>query len=426
MAEKYFKPILLSILSVVFIIVVLRPIHFFPDSQGYLQMEIYRSAGYPIFLWLLKQISGNHLGPVTVLTQISIGLIAIYIFITHLKKHLKIHAIWVLFLTIIIATPYVYNHNIANNYLSEALSYPLYLIVALCYILGLIRHSKTHLWIGLSLLFLLIQTRSQFMFLVPIGLLIILWAAYKTNSFKSHGLLFLVCLIFPLFTFLTDKTYHKIVHHHFESTPWTGIHVISPAFYVANENDSILFDNPNERQFFNAIFTELRQKKLNIHHLELSGEDDETSYYIKNFTNIANHTVFDDGRTLMKDGLSKEENYIAIDQLTKKMTLPLVIDNLVAYSKLYIKNFINAFGNSRYALLYLMLLVFSCIGMFRLNTTAFKILSLTTLMTIANIGLVAIGMYTIKRFTFYNDWVIFLALFILMDSFLKNQLKDRI
>ena len=33
----------------------------------------------------------------------------------------------------------------------------------------------------------------------------------------------------------------------------------------------------------------------------------------------------------------------------------------------------------------------------------------------ANIALISIGMHTIQRFTFYNDWVIFLVLFLIIE-----------
>jgi hypothetical protein len=89
--DKRFKYILLSILFIVFIIVIKRPITIFPDSEDYLNMYIYRSAIYPIFLWVLKSIFGNYLEFATIFTQIIIGLVTIYFFVTRLKKIVKLN-----------------------------------------------------------------------------------------------------------------------------------------------------------------------------------------------------------------------------------------------------------------------------------------------------------------------------------------------
>jgi O-antigen ligase len=217
---------------------------------------------------------------------------------------------------------------------------------------------------------------------------------------------------------VTDKTFHKIAHGYYVNTPWTGIHLITPAFYVADESDYKIYEDENEKEFFKIIYNKLSQKKLNIHHLD-STVQDKATYYIVNFSKIANETVFDQGKIFFGKNLSENEKYIAIDALTKKMTFPLIFNNLKEWSKLYIKNYINAFGNSRYCLIYFMLLILGLYGLIKFGTSNFKLVALLSLITISNSALVAIGMHTIKRFTFYNDWVIFLILFILLDTFLK-------
>jgi O-antigen ligase len=215
-----------------------------------------------------------------------------------------------------------------------------------------------------------------------------------------------------------DKTFHKIAHGYYVNTPWTGICLITPAFFVANESDYKIYEDENEKEFFKIIYNKLYQKQLNIHHLD-STVQDKAAYYITNFSKISNKTVCDEGKIFVGKQLTENEKYIAVDSLTKKMTFPLILKNFKEWLKLYIKNFINAFGNGNYTLLYFTILIFSLYGLIKLETTTFKLIALLSLITIFNVALVAIGMHTIKRFTFYNDWVLFLILIILLDTVLK-------
>lgn len=420
MTEKRFKYILLSILCTVFVVVIFRPIQFFPDSEGYLNMDIYRSAGYPIFLWLLKQVSGIYLDFVTIITQITIGLSAIYLFITRLKRLLKIHPLWFLFLTLIVATPYVYNHNLANNYLSEALTYPLYLLVTICFLECLILNNIKRLWISLPILIVLIMVRSQFLFMVPVALLIVLWFLFKQKDKKNYIVIGMAFIVLPLLTTLLDRTFHSIKHGYFVNTPWTGIPLLTPAFYVADEQDYQLYESEFEQEFFKSIHTKLVDRNLNIHHLNLDKFNDESSFYILHFSEISNETLFDYGKTLLGNNLSESQKYIGLDELTKKMYFPLLVDNFGLWSKLYIRNIVNAFGNSKFMLLYVIILLFGVVGMIKKEKVVYKVVSLLSILTLANVALVALGMHTIKRFTFYNDWVLFLIVFILMDAYIKQ------
>jgi O-antigen ligase len=190
---------------------------------------------------------------------------------------------------------------------------------------------------------------------------------------------------------------------------------------VADEQDYLLYDSEFEQQFFKSIYTQLINKNLNIHHLKEDKFNDESSFYILHFSEISNRTLYDYGKELVGPKISESEKFIALDELTKKMVLPLVLDNFGLWLKVYIKNIVNGFGNSKYLLLYVILLIFGLSGMVKKHNEVYKTVSLLLILTFGNIALVALGMHTIKRFTFYNDWVVFLVLFILMDDYVKQR-----
>lgn len=419
--EKHFKKIITSIYILVFLVAIDRPMISFPDSQGYLDMAIYRSPIYPMFLSFLKFISGDIFNTLTLIVQLGLSLFAVNYLITNLKKHIKAHSIWYILLTLVLLIPCFYNENIANRFLSEALAYPLYLLVVAKFLNSFIQEQKRQLLYGLGVLFVLMLTRGQFIYLVPIALLLLVFISYKKKAFKKNSWLFLVILLFPILVSTTDKIYHSVKHEAFVSTPWSGIHLLTPAMYVADKEDVSVFTTEEEKIFFKGIYDKLEEKNLNIHHLDLQERDDETSFYIVNFPKIANHTIFDDGKNLIEDGLSENETFIAIDTLTKKMTMPLVINNLIPWGKLYLKNSINAFGNSKYFFLYIIILVFSFLKLRKTDSPKIKFIAMGSLLTFANIATVAIGIHTAKRYMFYNDWILFLIVFILLDTLLKKQ-----
>ncbi len=394
---------------------------FFNDSDGYLNMDIYRSAGYPIFLWLIKKIFGSQMDLATVILQMSIGIGCMYIFVTRLRHILKIPKLWYLLLAIIIATPYFYTLNLANNYLSEALTYPLYLLTVLFFLECFITKNVKKLWISIPVLIVLITTRNQFLFMVPIALLILVWLSIKEKSVKKYVWAGIAFLVLPIFTTLTDKTYHQVKHGYFVNTPWTGIHLLTPAFFVADEGDYQLYDSEEEQQFFKWIYAKLYHNHLNVNNLNEDGKYDASGFYSNHFTDIANATLYESGKELVGTNLNEDQKFIALDELTKKMAFPLVLDNFGLWFKLYVKNIINAFGNAKYASIYVILLLVSFISLLKRESDEYKLITLLTLMTLSNVALVAIGMHTIKRFTFYNDWVLFLIIFILLNTFIKHR-----
>jgi len=81
MNKLYFKAGLFSIYLLVFLIVIQAPAIYYPDSQGYLNMDIIRSPGYPMFLMFLKYCFGIYFKTGLVIIQYAIGVLAIHFLI---------------------------------------------------------------------------------------------------------------------------------------------------------------------------------------------------------------------------------------------------------------------------------------------------------------------------------------------------------
>ncbi|WP_141675555.1 hypothetical protein [Formosa haliotis] len=397
-------------------LVISKPIILMPDSEGYLNMDLYRSAGYPLFIFLIHSVFGSFFNLATIIIQYTLGVTAITFFISTLKKQTSLHYIWLILLNGILLIPYVYNHKLSNVILSEALAYPLYLIVVSFFIQSLFQTKVKPILLSLPFLLMLIQTRSQFLFLVPIAIGLLLWVWFKHKTFNNKWLL-IVLVLFPFICGFTDKAFHKIVHGYFVSTPWTGIHLLTPAFFVADNTDFSLFTTEIEQTFYKNTYADLAEKHLNIHEFDAElNHTDELATYIADYAEIANFTILPNGITQFPDSLTDDEKLIEVDQLTKQMALPLVLDNFKPWLRLYIKNFVYAFGNAKYVLLLFILIFWSAISCYKSYKPEHALIFFIAVLSFSNVALIATGMHTIKRFTFYNDWVLFLIIFLLINT----------
>ncbi|MDW5288847.1 hypothetical protein [Formosa sp. PL04] len=416
LTEKLFNYTIISSFLAGFIIVINNPIQIVNDSEGYLNMVITRSASYPIFLQIIRTLFGSYFNTATIILQYILGVGSIYVFISTLKKYYKLELIWLILLNVILLIPYLYNHKLANVFLSEALAYPLYLITISLFLKSILTSKIKPIIIALPILLILIQTRSQFLFLVPIAIGILLWFWYQQKKLENKWLLALL-LVFPILSGLTDKTYHKIAHNHFVSTPWTGIHLLTPAFFVADSEDFTIYKSKVEQDLFRKIYSDLAEKHLNINEFESeSNITDELPIYVEYYADIANFTILPAGMQFADSSKTNDEKLIEVDLLTKQMSTPLILNNFKPWLKLYFKNFVYAFGNAKYALLLFIILIFSFIKGLKTNAIEYKIILFISLLSIGNVALISIGMHTLKRFTFYNDWVFFLIFFILISA----------
>jgi hypothetical protein len=418
LSGRWFYRVLFAIFLVVSIMVLMRPLMYSPDSPGYLDMHIIRSAGYPLFLWLIKMVSGDYFELVCKFIQLLIGLIAIRFFVLTIYKNSSLKPLWSLLLTLVLLIPYVYNENIANQVLSEAIAYPLYLVVTAFFIKSWLLKDKQLLLKATPFLFILLLTRSQFMYFIPLGLFIFWQLGRKTDGFKSKLGIFILLVVLPLLSSLTDRLYHQVANGHFVATPWTAPHFFSMAVVVSDAEDVALFATEKEKAYFSGVFNDLAAKGLQKHHLLAETGMNLADTYRENYSEILVRTVVQKGVLHLKNvaGDLTPEDHILIENTSRSMVLPLVLDNFGSWFKLYVSNFMAGFGSAKYGLLYLLIFGLALIQLRRSTRTELVLIAFSSFLAIANVALVALGPHTIKRLLFYNDWVLFLIVFLLLSK----------
>lgn len=415
----------IGILFLITIVWVLRqPAVSFPDSSGYLSMHIIRTPGYPLFLECIYTIFGDHYKFGVVLVQLLFGCFGVYYFIHKLRSNNILSEFFSVCFAVVLLLPFVTGLKIANNILTESISYTLYLIIVAKFIVFFLTKNTKELYYALPILAILLVTRYQFIYLIPVGVGLILWISLRHKTLKKHGVLIVLFLMLPLLTSLMDKTYHKLVHGHFVSTPWTGMNMITAAFFVSDAEDEALFESPIEKEFFTKTRYELAEQNMHSSTVDLTAYTSPTQFYIAKFADMQMGPIFKNGNEHLHDSLTKAERFIELEKMTTCMTKPLIWDNFSKWKRLYITNAIHGFGGVKNVLFYALIAVFSLFFLLKHDLNELKVLGLISVLLIANILIVAIGMHAVIRFTFYNDWVPFLTIFVLLNSLKKTQYES--
>ncbi|RMA56740.1 hypothetical protein [Ulvibacter antarcticus] len=419
--ERYFKHILgvLFLCTIVYVLSGGLQIH--NDSDGYIDMSIIR---LPVYSLLVQLLYSESFGIPLLLVQIGSICTSVYLLVNTLKQQLQLKPFWYILLTFVLLAPSITGDHIANNVLSEAIAYALYLLAVNFTCLAFFKEDRKYIIWLLPVIFLLLLTRGQFIFVVAVAFLLLAWISYQQKTFKKNALLFLLILALPTIVSLSDKTYHKVVNGHFVKTPWTGVHLLTPAIYLANASDSDIYTEASEKEFFKAVFAKLEERELNLHSSK-AAQLDPVGFYRDKYTRITNWTLYYFGKEQLGQSLSEDEKFIKLEQMTSAITPSLVIKNFKAWANLNIRNFISGFGNIAIAIFFFIVLAFGLFHLRKNSSNIIKILILGAILTISNMAIIAIGIHTIKRFTFYNDWVFYLILFVLLNS-LASGLKERV
>lgn len=405
--------IVIALLTLVF--VVKTDVIYAPDSEGYLDMSIIRSSGYPLFIAAHKLLFGSYYISFLILSQFVLNLYAAFFLVKSLSKTLLLQKWHTYILFVIILVPLFYE-KVANGILSEALAYPLYLLVVANLLLATLNKQFSNFYYACVLTFILILVRGQFLFLIPVLLAGIALNEPTFHLIKKYLILAFCIIAIPIAAIGTDILFHKIQHEHATTTPWTGVQIASLPFFVSSEEDYSIFENKDQQAYFKFIHKQLQQKKLLLNQLpkeSLSPAD----YYSYNYVFIANSTLSEKGETFFDNHLSDAQRIILNDKMASSMAIPLIKINFIKWISLYFKNAAKGIGTIATFITFLLLILSSTIK--KENNAKFIIIG--SLLILGNIALVALAEPTLSRYVFYNHWILVaIILLLFQNTFLKK------
>ena len=102
--------------------------------------------------------------------------------------------------------------------------------------------------------------------------------------------------------------------------------------------------------------------------------------------------------------------------MAASITLSLIKNNFIDWSKLYFQNIAKGIGSAKYLILNLLLLLFSILKILKDNNLIAKFIFIGTLLIIGNITLVALAEPTTSRYCFYTNWILISIVMVLFQK----------
>lgn len=426
------------------------------DSVGYLFAHEVRSPVYVLFLKLYKMIFGYGSFIPLIAIQISILLASvtlltrtIYAFLGVSQDTAKICFLILLMpssVTMLAADqPFV----VGAVAMSEALTYPFFLIALSCLITGLYKQKTSSLCWFIFWVAMLALTRRQFLFLYPFcfGMSFFLLIFMRKN-FRPFVLL--LCTVLSLFCVeMLERSYRYINYGYFQPPPFVGGQLLVPALFLATSDDIELFDTPLEQKLFNELnnrvehysislasydtlpygvpdiqddhpledqplfrvegwkpedrvkwnagFSILYPYKLNIGY---HNHPDGTLNYAKLYHDCYNF-IFHQIITPIFWGNDISE-WPRFEEISRNMAITLLSAHLEEYMNLYVSSVVHALGGVTGAILWTLLLMSSGYFSMRTKTPLTTLIFFITIIHIGNIAAVSILETPLIRYLFYT------------------------
>jgi hypothetical protein len=412
-----------AIYVVIGVLVLLKGPIYYPDSYTFLRMGFNRSPVYSSFLKVFTSVFGDNFELPVILVQYVFIALAIHFFVKVFKETFKVTYLSTIILQLLLLAPCIHWHFVANKLLSESLSYPLFLVIFTLTFKTVVTKNIKYIFLALVPLYVLLFTRSQFIALLPVIIITIVYINYKKKNIKKSLTLLAVIVLLPFIVSLSQRIYNKIVHDQYVNYAMTYVHFIASPFYIASADDVTIFKNEEQKKLFKRTYSSLLESRLTRNQV-IELEQDDYEFFQKNFTKICNANVHQLNLDYYKtQGLDFYQQQLKVDKLSKQMLVPLIKQNFKNWIKLFLKNLKNSFGFSKYLLLFLVILLYSLLMLKRRDNNMFLFFALSILFMFANNILIAMVVHSINRYTFYFDWVLFAIIILLLDSLYKKHLN---
>lgn len=382
-----------------------------PDTYSYFSVPVHRFPVYSLFLRSFEFILGRENFDIfIVIAQFIAGFIGIRMVYDRCAHVFSLPPVIRVLLIAILVAPYFPPLCIATNLASEGLAYPLYLLLITFAIDFLFRKQKTKL-LYLSVIFILLcLTRGQFIIMAPIIAVIFVVRKRKSVFRKGNLIRLVLLLILPLLTKGIDKSFHKVVHGHFVSTPYSYVNAVTLPLFVAKWEDSSAIENKDYRNLFVQSYKTI--DSLGYTRAMTFGDSREQyENFHDHFPMICNQNLHDKGRAyfLAKEGVEHLDG-IRTEEASKAILPILIANNSAAYFDVYFEGILNGFKSIFVLGIFILILFYSFWRTLKRYSAHNAFILMGTTFILTNALLVGFACHTIERYLFYNYFIAFLIL----------------
>jgi hypothetical protein len=405
--------IVLEILLIVILIAMaLRGVVLHPDSDGYINGDITRSALYPTIIHCFLLLSSAHGLFLLVLFQLLLGGVAILKTIDVLQNlyHFRDLLRWTI--AVVLLVPYV-GGALGNDILTEGIAYPIFLFGISSFLIGIRYKRNKDFLVFLIYITLLVLTRRQFLFLYIVFGIAIVWL-YVTKAQLRKSVLIAGFILSLLASTLLEKSYHFVVNGRFETAPFGGMHMAIAPIYLSSPQDTVYFTDTLQRSIF--IGTRLAAQDHGL----IPDEDEifRPYAYAMNFDKILY------GDLLPVLGKHNCLDPVANDRMLAAMAYILIERHWMRFIHLYGNNVIYYFGGYFFCTLVVLCFFLSLFHVIKTPSDFFSTDSFFILLTaIGNVTATCLFIFVQKRYSMYTDVFIVVLLMIAFEYSLRNWLQ---
>jgi len=395
-----------------------------PDTGSYLNLSIIASPGYPSFLYPFKKLLNEDIFLISVVvTQLVINIASILYVISVISKRFGIYKVLVVGLDVVLLSPlFISDFLVANRITSEALAYPLMLLIVTYLMEGLFAKRSVFFKYMLFALFIGLAVRTQFFFILPVLVVVLGYFLITTRSFRLYGWGLLFVLFMPLFVSIVDKTFHYAVVGRFENTSNTGVQVITIPFYVADKEDYLVYEDKNIQEYFKYVYKQALDSTVLDDFYKPKFNDNVYRHFHDNYARLSFEVLSIKGRGFLNP--SEPDNVDTIignNKLLISMVLPLFWDNFSKCVDLYFKNIIHAFGGLHILWLYLMVAIGTLLIWLKKKNKIALFSFILMLLAFSNISIVCMVEHSLDRFMIYHRWMLPVVFILLLNEIYKEK-----
>ena len=240
------------------------------DTKTYLSMDAFRDPVYPLFLKFCRLFGSNFGLKIAVVIQLLFGAFSIYSLLKYIKSKFNIQPFVVFILSLVLMFPYFHvpmfnsgSASIGNYLMTEALAYPLFLIIIRYFIETIFDKNGKKAIIVISLTALLMLVRGQFKFMYVVDFAMIAYLLYANRNTKKALILCGLVIGCSVITNLFDRTYHLALHGKFVTTPFGGNQLFTPVLFFAKPGDENLFKDSTDKNIVRGMIQRVQEYRAN-------------------------------------------------------------------------------------------------------------------------------------------------------------------
>jgi len=259
----------------------------FADSQEYLSMSPLRAPVYPIFLYLLKLLSAKYFLHIAVFIQVGLTLFAARHLCGQLRRKLDWSLPVALFAYLLMLLPLFHFSDcalclyIGNTIATEALAYPLFLLLCAAALRALWEPERKPLLLMAFLSAFGLLIRPQLIFTYPLTLFVIFISGRrKTWNATQLAPVLGAFLVFSGLAYLGQRTYNGFIRN-----PFLKQELLATVLYVSEPKDAELFASHRDSETVKKIFSRIESQNAFLAQ-KTNPTQPVSSHYTRNFDPI--------------------------------------------------------------------------------------------------------------------------------------------